>query len=137
MIHPLLRLIATEPQILGDHVEAYAELLGDEVKKTGSAWATRLRLYLAALCLLGVGLVFAGVALMLWAALPPAGFQAPWVLVAVPLVTLIGALGCAIAAARSPIESAFDNVKKQLNADMAMLREVSAPLARFFRPRPS
>ena len=33
MIHPLLRLIATEPQVLGDHVEAYAELVGDEVKR--------------------------------------------------------------------------------------------------------
>ncbi len=127
MIHPLLRLIATEPQILGDHVEAYAELVGDEVKKTSSAWATRLGLYLAALCLLGVGLVFTGVALMLWAALPPSGFQAPWVLVAVPAVTVVAALLCAILARRSPIENAFDNVKKQLSADMAMLREVSAP----------
>jgi hypothetical protein len=127
MIHPLLRLIATEPQILGDHVEAYAELVGDEVKKTSSAWATRLGLYLAALCLLGVGLVFTGVALMLWAALPPSGFQAPWVLVAVPAVTFVAALLCAILARRSPIENAFDNVKKQLSADMAMLREVSAP----------
>src|ERR1019366_6773265 len=127
MIHPLLRLIATEPQILGDHVEAYAELVGDEVKKTSSAWATRLGLYLAALCLLGVGLVFTGVALMLWAALPPSGFQAPWVLVAVPAATFVAALLCAILARRSPIENAFDNVKKQLSADMAMLREVSAP----------
>ena len=127
MIHPLLKLIATEPEILGDHVEAYAELVGDEVRKTGNAWAARLAWYAAALCLLGVGLVFAGVALMLWAALPQSGFQSPWVLVAVPAVTLAAALLCAFLARRSPIESAFDNVKKQLSADMAMLREVSTP----------
>jgi len=127
MIHPLLKLIATEPQVLGDHVEAYAELVGDEVKKTGSAWATRLGYYLGALCLLGVGLVFVGVALMLWATLPPSGFQAPWVLIAVPAVALVAALVCVMLARQSPIESAFDNVKKQLNADMAMLREVSVP----------
>jgi hypothetical protein len=127
MIHPLLRLIATEPQVLGDHVEAYAELVGDEVKKTSSAWATRLGLYFAALGLFGVGLVFTGVALMLWAALPPTGFQAPWVLIAVPAVAFAAALVCAIVAANSPIENAFDNVRKQLSADMAMLREVSAP----------
>lgn len=127
MIHPLLRLIATEPQVLGDHVEAYAELVGDEVKKTSTAWATRLALYGAALCLLGVGLVFAGVAVMLWAALPPSGFQAPWVLIVVPAVTLAAAGICVILAKRNPIENAFDNVKKQLSADMAMLREVSAP----------
>ncbi len=127
MIHPLLRLIATEPQVLGDHVEAYADLVGDEVRKTGAAWSLRLGLYAAALCLAGVGLVLAGVALMLWAALPPSGFQAPWVLVAVPGVTFLLALVCILIARRNPVESAFDNVKKQLSADMAMLREVSTP----------
>jgi hypothetical protein len=127
MIHPLLRLIATEPQILGDHVEAYAELVGDEVRKTSSAWASRLGFYMAALGLSCVGLVFTGTALMLWSALPPSGFQAPWVLIAVPIVTFIAAGICAVLASRSPIENAFDKVKQQLSADMAMLREVSAP----------
>jgi hypothetical protein len=127
MIHPLLRLIATEPQILGDHVEAYAELVGDEVRKTSSAWVTRLGLYLAAACLGGIALVFTGVALMLWASLPASGFQMPWLLVAVPAISFVAALLCAVIAARSRVESAFDNVKKQLSADMAMLREVSAP----------
>ena len=31
MIHPLFRLIASEPQMLADHVEAYSELVGEEV----------------------------------------------------------------------------------------------------------
>ena len=71
MIHPLLRLIATEPHILGDHVEAYADLLGDEVKKTSSAWATRLGLYLGALGLLGIGLALTGEESMRRAMAPP------------------------------------------------------------------
>ncbi len=127
MIHPLLRLIATEPQVLGDHVEAYAELVGDEVRKTGSAWGLRLGLYAAALCLLGVSLVLAGVALMLWAALPPSSFQAPWMLIAVPAAAFVAAAACALLARRNPVENAFDNIRKQLSADIAMLREVSAP----------
>jgi cytochrome c biogenesis factor len=127
VIHPLLRLIATEPQVLGDHVEAYAELVGDEVRKTGSAWGLRLALYAAALCLLGVALVLTGVAVMLWAALPANGLQAPWALIVVPAVVFVAAAACALIARRNPVENAFDNVKKQLSADMAMLREVSAP----------
>jgi len=127
MIHPLLRLIATEPQILGDHVEAYAELVGDEVKKTSSAWSLRIALYLAALALGCVALVLAGVAVMLWATLPPSGFQVPWLLVAVPAAGFVAAIVCVLLARRNPVENAFDNVKKQLSADMAMLREVSAP----------
>ena len=53
MIHPLLRLAATEPHLLGDHVEAYAALVGEEVAKVSTSWATRLGLYAAALVLAG------------------------------------------------------------------------------------
>jgi len=127
MIHPLLRLVVTEPQLLGDHVEAYADLVGDEVRKMGTSWAVRIGLYALALCFLGVGLVFVGVALMLWATEPPEGIAIPWLLVAVPVVTLLASLVCALVARGRRIDNAFDNVKAQLNADMAMLREVSAP----------
>ena len=37
------------------------------------------------------------------------------------------AAACFLYARSSPVENAFDNVKKQLSADMAMLREVSVP----------
>ena len=30
-IHPLLRLLVTEPQLLADHVEAYAVLVDEEI----------------------------------------------------------------------------------------------------------
>lgn len=127
MIHPLLRLITSEPHLLGDHVEAYADLVGEEAKKTASAWSLRLGLYAAALCLVGVALVLTGVAIMLWAAVPAGDLHSPWVLVAVPAITFALAVACILYARSSPVESAFDNVKKQLSADMAMLREVSVP----------
>lgn len=126
MIHPLLRLAATEPHLLGDHVEAYAALVGEEVSKVSTSWLTRAGLYLAALCFLGVGLVLVGVALLLWAALPASGFQAPWALFVVPLTPFVIAGICVMVARATPMEKAFDTVRKQLNADMAMLREVGA-----------
>jgi uncharacterized membrane protein YqjE len=125
MIHPLLRLITSEPQLLGDHVEAYADLVGEEAKKTATAWGLRLALFAASLALLVVALVLTGVAIMLWAAVPTGDLHAPWVLVAVPVITFALAAGCILYARKSPVENAFDNVKKQLSADMAMLREVS------------
>jgi cytochrome bd-type quinol oxidase subunit 2 len=127
MIHPLLRLAATEPHLLGDHVEAYAALVGEEVTKVSTSWATRIGLYLAALLLLAIGLVLVGVALMFCAALPATGYPAAWALIVVPLVPLAGAVVCVMIARSRPIENGFDSVKKQLNADMAMLREVSTP----------
>ena len=127
MIHPLLRLITSEPHLLGDHVEAYADLVGEEAKKTAAAWGLRVALFAASLALLIVALVLTGVAIMLWAAVPAGDLHAPWVLVAVPAITFVLAAGCILYARKSPVENAFDNVKKQLSADMAMLREVSVP----------
>lgn len=126
MIHPLLRLAATEPHLLGDHVEAYAALVGEEVTKVSTSLITRLALYGAALCLFAVGLVLVGVALLFCAAMPSADFPAPWAMIVVPLAPFVIAAGCVVFARSKPSEKPFETLKEQLNADMAMLREVSA-----------
>ncbi len=48
-------------------------------------------------------------------------------MIVVPLVPLAGAVVCLLIARSKRIENGFDTLKKQINADMAMLREVSAP----------
>ncbi|HEV7574807.1 MAG TPA: phage holin family protein [Caldimonas sp.] len=126
MIHPLLRLAATEPHLLGDHVEAYAALVGEEVSKVSTSLITRAALYGAALCLVAVGLVLVGVALLLCAAIPSSDYPAPWAMFAVPLAPFVIAAGCVMGARAKPVEKAFDTFKQQLHADMAMLREVGA-----------
>ncbi len=127
MIHPLLRLAATQPHLLGDHVEAYASLVGEEVSKVSTSWITRIGLYVVGLCMVGVGLVLVGVALLLCAALPSSDYPAPWAMIVIPLAPFVIAAGCVLAARSTRIDKAFDAVRQQLNADMAMLREVSAP----------
>ncbi len=126
MIHPLLRLAATEPHLIGDHVEAYAALVGEEVNKVSTSLITRAVLYGAALGLVAVGLVLVGVALLFCAAVPTIQYPAAWAMFAIPLAPFIVAAGCIMFARSKPTEKAFDAIKKQLNADMAMLREVSA-----------
>jgi uncharacterized membrane protein YqjE len=127
MIHPLLRLAATEPHLLGDHVEAYAALVGEEAKEVTGSWIKLIVLYAVAGVLALVGLVLVGVALLFWAAIPPDNYHAGWALVVVPLVPLAGAAACVFSAKSKPVSAAFEKVKAQLNADMAMLREVNAP----------
>jgi len=126
MIHPLLRLAATQPHLLGDHVEAYAALVGEEVSKVSTSLMLRVGLYLTALFMIVIGLILVGVALMLRATIPGADYPAGWALFVVPLVPFVGAAICVVVARVKPVEKAFDAIKKQLNADMAMLREVSA-----------
>jgi len=43
------------------------------------------------------------------------------------VITFVLAAACFLYARKSPSENAFDSVKKQLSADMAMLREVTVP----------
>ena len=127
MIHPLLRLAATEPHLLGDHVEAYAALVGEEVeqgldladhahralRRGARAWSPSAWSWSASRC-------------CFCAAVPSTDYPAPWALVVVPLAPFVIAAGCVVFARSKPIEKPFDTIKKQLNADMAMLREVSA-----------
>jgi hypothetical protein len=125
MIHPLLRLIATQPQLLADHAEAYAGLVSEDLSKTATVWKWRVVYYVVALSLVAVGVVLAGVALMFWAVTPPANMQAPWALIVGPAVPLLLAVVCVLLARRKSID-AFADLKQQAAADMAMLREVSA-----------
>ena len=70
MIHPLLRLLVKQPRLLTEHVEAYAHLVGDEVSKVSTMWIMRIVLYVAGGVLALLGLIFVGVALMLFGAVP-------------------------------------------------------------------
>ena len=126
MIHPLLRLAATQPHLIGDHVEAYAALVGEEVNKVSTSLILRVALYGAALCFLLVGLVLVGVALLFCAAVPSSEYPAAWAMFVIPLAPFVFAAACILFALNKPSEKPFDTIKKQLNADMAMLREVSA-----------
>ena len=125
MIHPLLRLIATQPQLLADHAESYAELVGDELGKTTAVWKRRVILNATALCLVGVAAVLGGVALMLWAALPAQNIHAPWALVAAPALPALIALWCGYEGQRET-DDVFKDLKQQIATDLVMLREVSA-----------
>jgi hypothetical protein len=124
-IHPLLRLVVTQPQLLADHAEAYAGLFGEELGKATAVWKQRALLSALALSLGAVAVVLLGVALMLWAVTLPAQLQAPWALIAAPAAPALAALGCAFAARREAGDG-FADIKGQLAADLVLLREVSA-----------
>jgi hypothetical protein len=125
MIHPLLRLVATQPQLLADHAEAYAGLVSDEIGRTVAGVKQRVLLTAVALGLIAVAVVLGGVALMLWAVIPPASIQAPWALLAAPGVPFIVGVVC-LFIGRSPPAERFAELKQQVAADLVMLREVSA-----------
>jgi uncharacterized membrane protein YqjE len=127
MLHPLLHLIATQPHLLADHAQAYAELAAIEVGEFSAAWKRRAVLLTVAAFCMGLAVVLAGVAVMLWSVLPVSQMQAPWALVAVPGVLVVVSVVCLLAGRSRSQTSAFANLRAQVKSDVLMLREVAAP----------
>ncbi|MEY4907195.1 MAG: hypothetical protein RL260_913 [Pseudomonadota bacterium] len=126
MAHALLHLITTRPQLLVDHAQAYAELAGADLDVVTGAWKRQFRLVAMALCGAAVATVLAGVALMLWAVIPAAQIEAPWALVAAPLLPALVAVWCVLAIRVGGDQQVFGNLKEQVQADLLMLRQVGA-----------
>jgi hypothetical protein len=127
MLYTLLRLSLTQPQLLADHADAYAELVASEMHSAASLWQRRLWLNALLACCLGVAAVLAGVAWLLWAVTPTEMMRAPWVLIGAPVLPAAVALWCWIEARATGHGAAFENLLQQVRADIAMLRQVRAP----------
>ncbi len=125
MMHPLLALIATRPQLLTAHAEAYAALAAAELDQASTGWQRKLLLSATALCCAGVAAVLAGVALMLWGVLLPSTDLARALLIATPLLPALIALGCGLAA-RGNGRASFAVLRQQVKADLRMLRDAGA-----------
>lgn len=123
-MHPLFRLAASEPALLADHLQAYGELVGSEALAALGHWRRAALLQLAALASAAVGLTLAGVALMLWAIGPVA---VPGLLVAVPALPMLVALGCHLAARSAWAQPGSTVLREQWAADLALLRGAAQP----------
>lgn len=127
MIHPIVRLIATEPQLLAEHVGAYASLINNAAHHVQRGWTMRILLSALALCCVGISAVLTGVALMLWAITPGLSTEAQWALGIAPALPAVIALIAGLVARRPAAERAFASIREQVAADLRMLSDVRAP----------
>ncbi len=125
MIHPLFRTLATRPELLAEHLGAYAQLVSVEASETTAQlrmhalWAVGIALGAA----LGTGLT--GTALLLLAVVPVAQMPYPWLLLIVPLVPWLAALACWLKMRQHPLDYSFELLREQVALDAALLREAS------------
>jgi hypothetical protein len=120
MIHPLFTTLATRPELLAEHAGAYAELAAAEAAAAAASWKRGAVLAAVAGGAALLALVWAGVALLLWGALPAGTMPRPWLLWAVPGVALLLALACAAALRRRTTAPAFGLLREQWAADRAL-----------------
>jgi uncharacterized membrane protein YqjE len=126
-MHPLLHLLMTRPELLGEHAQAYAELVGSEINDLATATRQGVLWSAAALCCAAATLVLAGMALMLALALPQTRSDAPWALLLTPCLPLLGALACVLRLRATQRAPAFAKLREQLRADLELLQEVTSP----------
>jgi uncharacterized membrane protein YqjE len=125
----LLRLAWSQPQLLAGHAEAYAELASAEFGEAAGSLKRQALLAAAGLCGLAVAAVLGGVALMLWAVTPPLQIHAAWALFVSPLIPAAAGLLCLLLARQAGQAASFATLRRQLQADMALLREPPGPTA--------
>ncbi|MCY7306730.1 MAG: phage holin family protein [Rhodoferax sp.] len=126
MSHPLLHLIATRPQLLLEHLEAYVELAGAEAGEAASNLKRGALFGALGLGCLVIGVSLGGVALLLCAVVPLNQMPAPWALWAVPLPPIVLAIGCLLAARKPHGSAAFEHLRHQIKSDVAMFRQDAA-----------
>jgi hypothetical protein len=127
MLHPVFRLAASQPQLLAEHAAGYAGLLAEEVASSGAHFKRRITLQIVGLLSLMVASILAGVAVLLWASLPPASLQQPWLLWFTPLVpAALGALVIVLARNHNA-PPAFATLREQFAQDASLLRRTTSP----------
>jgi hypothetical protein len=122
MVHPIISVLITKPELVMEHVAGYASLMREEASSVGLEVAKRAVAWGVTLFAALVFLILAGVAAML-AAMQE---QFHWALVLVPLVPLAIAVAAFIVARKRLPEKAFGELKAQLDADAQALRAIGA-----------
>lgn len=127
MLHPVFRLAASQPQLLAEHAAGYAGLLAEEVASSGAHIKRRITLQIVGLLSLMVATILGGVAILLWASLPPASLQQPWLLWFTPLVPAALGTVAIMLAQHHKAPPAFATLREQFAQDASLLRRTTAP----------
>lgn len=118
MLHPLFSTLVQRPDLVMDHVSAYAALFHQEASSAGSELLKRAVAWALAAVSGVVFLVLAGVALMMGVL----HNQFNWVLVIVPAVALLLMAGAVMQALKPLNSERFPELKAQIDSDTLALR---------------
>jgi len=122
IVHPILTVLVTRPELVMDHIAGYAALAQEEASGLGTQMKRRATAWGAAAVGFLVFLILAGVSAMLGAVLR----EFHWALVAVPAIPLAIAIGGWMVGRKPLPAAAFTELRAQLDADAQALRTIGA-----------
>lgn len=118
MLHPLFSLLVRRPDLVVEHVSAYAALAHEEAAQAGSELLQRLIAGALAVVFAVVFFTLAGTAVMLAVMFG----QFHWVLLILPAVMLVLLVGSVVKACRPLGTQRFAELKAQVQRDAQALR---------------
>ena len=126
MFHPLIKLLASRPDLLISHVGAYAQLAAVQAADGVLLLRRRAILGAAAVGALVMGVALAGGAVLLLAVVPIDAMPAPWLLVVAPGTPLLLAGILLWQIRREPWAWSLTILREQMAADAALLAQIQA-----------
>lgn len=114
-------LLQARPQLLAQHLRAYAMLMHAEATLAVIYFRYRLCMWVAFFVCSMMFLVFLGIALMLWGTTTQSALTHEWIFVLVPSIPLAGLISIGIALSQQPPHSFGETLRAQIAADMTMI----------------
>lgn len=126
MIHPLLSTLATEPSLIVEHLDAYADLAKAEALGWAEALQTRWILAAAISAFALLAILLGAMAALLVGALEWRTMPHSWLLLVVPAMPALAALACWWRLKWIKRKQPFALLREQLALDLKMVRAVKA-----------
>ena len=123
MFHPLIRLLASKPHLLAQHLGGYADLAAAQAADAAQALQRRLMIGAALAACVLVGVVMAGMAVLLIAVVPLSAMPLPWLLLAAPALPLLAAAVLGWKLRSHPWKWSSAEWRAQFMADLQLLDE--------------
>lgn len=122
MIHPFFATLVTQPGLIVEHLDAYADLAKAEAGAWGSSLQSRwlLRVAIGSLALLAITLW--AMAALLAGAIDWRSMPHGWILLAVPAIPSLAALGCWWRLRTLVPQQAFALLRDQVATDLKIMR---------------
>ncbi len=117
MLHPIYTTVLGHPELVADHLANYFALMREEAGETTRRLVGRVIAGVFAAISAVVALALIGIAVML--GVMQGSFH--WVLVAVPAVAVVLAMGAGYYASRPANLAGFEDIRAQLEADVRAL----------------
>ena len=124
MVRLLLKMLLLPPDVLKSHAQGYVDLASEVGARYVCTLKNRWVMYALSLLTLMLALIFGGMALLLWSALPLVDAPYGWVLLALPSACLLLSGLCWWWARSLRLQPLLQDIQAQIALDLQAIRQL-------------